>query len=403
LGVKLDDYCGKKIFNFGIRVVKKYIDRARHLKRKISREIKYTLNPSLKYGGPSGLAKKWIDYQTYQQKGGTWIEVYSEQKYPHKRARTHNWGKDKFNFSRNLKSTIPPTGVFKIPHGQVLHNQGYVLTQDDYFMVDTSYHRQRLVHANLPKEKYPVEFLDGTCLSLMSNASNNYYHFLLDAIPRLHLFEKAGFSLNDVDYILMNQPMSPNAWDIFEQMGIDESKCVWAQKGKGIQAKMLIATTHPSLDRHHPHWMVNFMQTRINLSPCKPHRLLYIPRKTGTRKIINDDQIYGILEKFGFEYYLPENDTNQPQTFHEASIIVTPHGAALGNLVFCQPHTKVLEFISTGHLREYFFSLAHVANLEHHYIIGETIPPTKPRGKSSKNDYFIEPRYLQKALCFLMK
>jgi len=41
LGVKLDDYCGKKIFNFGIRVVKKYIDRARHLKRKISRNQIY--------------------------------------------------------------------------------------------------------------------------------------------------------------------------------------------------------------------------------------------------------------------------------------------------------------------------------------------------------------------------
>nr|OEJ77645.1 hypothetical protein A5482_04995 [Cyanobacterium sp. IPPAS B-1200] len=68
LGVKLDDYCGKKIFNFGIRVVKKYIDRVRHLKRKISSEIKYTLNPSLKYGGPSGLAKNGLTIRLISKK-----------------------------------------------------------------------------------------------------------------------------------------------------------------------------------------------------------------------------------------------------------------------------------------------------------------------------------------------
>lgn len=351
--------------------------------------------------GPLGLAKNWLDYTGYSQSDITWQQVYPTIKCHWNPQKTTNWGRYNYDFTKNLKPEIPPTGVLTIPQGQVMDIQGYTFTKDDQFLADVSYWRNRLGYANLPKEKYPHEKINGTCLSLITNASNNYSHFLLDSLPRLHLFYQAGYTLDDVDYILLHQPMSANAWSIFRQLGIDESKCRWAKKNTTFQADTLIATTHPSLNLHHPRWLVDFLTKQIDLKPCQPQRRLYIPRPTGRRKVANEDELLPILTKYGFEIFKPEEEVNQPQVFHEASIIVASHGAALSNLAFCQPGTKVLELMSNGHLREYFFTLSQVAGLEHHYIIGKTTQPISYVGGLCFHDFIINPHFLRKALQFL--
>ncbi|WP_017303410.1 glycosyltransferase family 61 protein [Spirulina subsalsa] len=352
--------------------------------------------------GPTGLAKNWISYQDYCQQEGTWYLVYPSLSCYWDKNRSHNWGKLSVDFTKNLRSHIPETGVLEIPKGQVMDIQGYTLTGNDFFLPDLSYHRNRLEYAHLPSVKYPIEKIEGTCFSLMTNASNNYCHFLLDSLTRLHLFEKAGFSLDQVDWILAPKPISENAWNIFRQLGINESKCIWSERQRGIQADRLIATTHPGLQAHYPRWVVDFMQQRVKLEPSQPQRRLYIPRKTGTRKIANESELYPLLKKYGFELYNPDQEPYQPQVFHEAAIIVAPHGAALTNLVFCQPGTKLLELMSAGHLKPYFFALSQVIGLEHHYIVGATTEPLPKRRGLCKFDFTIEPSLLNKALAELV-
>ncbi|NEO26564.1 MAG: glycosyltransferase family 61 protein [Kamptonema sp. SIO4C4] len=330
--------------------------------------------------GPTGLAQNWISYRDYQQQGGTWYPVYPRLRCSWGSKSTRNWGKRRVDWSKQLRSHLPETGVFEIPQGQVMDFQGYTFTADDQFLLDVSYHRERLEYAHLPKQKYPIDRITGTCLSLMTNASNNYCHFLLDALPRLHLLEKAGLTWDKIDRIIAPKPISDNAWTIFRQMGLDESKCIWLERYHGVQADVLIATTHPGLQMHYPRWVVDFMQQRVNLKPCQPQRRLYIPRLTGNRKIANEAALYAILEQYGFERYFPEQDVNQAQTFHESAIVVAAHGAALANLVFCQPGTQVLELMSTGHLRPYFLSLSQAAGLNHNYIVGPTTEPCHHQG-----------------------
>ena len=353
--------------------------------------------------GPSGLARDWISYENYCQQEGRWHLVYPSLSCDWNRTKTHNWGKKSFDFTKNMRSHIPETGVIEIPKGQVMDIQGYTFTSNNVFLPDLSYHRNRLESAHLPRQKYPIEPITGTCLSLMTNAANNYCHFLLDSLTRLHLFEKAGFSLDEVDWILVHKPMSENAWNIFRQLGIDESKCIWSERQRGIQPDLLIATTHPGLQAHYPRWVVDFMQQRVKLKPSQPQRRLYIPRKTGTRKIANEPELYPLLEEYGFELYNLDEEPNQPQVFHEAAIIVAPHGAALTNLVFCQPGTKVLELMSLGHLRSYFFALCQVSGLEHHYLVGPTTQPLPKNPGLCKFDFTVDLSLLRKALDYLVK
>jgi len=352
--------------------------------------------------GPTGLAKNWVSCQTYGTQGGKWHPVYPSLNYEGKRAKTRNFGQQQVDFAKKLRAQLPETGVLEIPHGQVMDIQGYTLTADDRFLPDLSYHRDRLEYAHLPRDKYPITPLTGTCLSLMTNASDNYCHFLLDALPRLHLFEKAGFCLEDVDWVFVHQPMSANAWKIFRQLGFDESKCIWAQRQQGIQPDRLIATTHPGLQLHYPRWVVDFMQQRITVQPCQPSRRIYVPRPTGTRKIANESELYPVLEKYGFELYSPDEGADQAQAFHEAAFVVAAHGAALANLVFCQPGTQVLELMSAEHLQPYFFTLAQAAGLRHSYIVGPTTQPRKNRWGLCFHDFTIDPQHLDRALRALL-
>lgn len=348
--------------------------------------------------GPTGLARHCLRAVDYAQKFQTpWYEVYPQLPMPRWKP-VRYWGRHRPEFRSKLKTHIPPTGVLVIPGGQVMDIQGYTFGQEDYFLPDCSYHRDRLEYSHLPKTKYPVTQVAGRCLSLMSNASNNYYHFLLDCIARLHLVQKAGIELQDIDFIHLPKPISDNAWSLLRQLGIEESKCIWAEPKTGIQADVLYATTHPGLYLNYPRWVIDFWRTNIRCEVGEPRRRIYLPRPQGRRKVANEAELFPILQRYGFEILNMEEIDNQPQLFHDAAAIVTSHGAALANLVFCQPGTQVLELMSLEHRLPYFYALSQLAGLEHGCIFGPTIEPRTSRVGLCFHDFTIHPRALERAL-----
>ena len=48
--------------------------------------------------------------------------------------------------------------------------------------------------------------------------------------------------------------------------------------------------------------------------------------------------------KFLSQDYVQLAPYDQARLFHEASFIISPHGGALANLIFCRPGTQVIEF-----------------------------------------------------------
>lgn len=77
-------------------------------------------------------------------------------------------------------------------------------------------------------------------------------------------------------------------------------------------------------------------------------RLLISRRETARRRVLNEDDLVARLEPLGFERVYPETLTlpQQAAIFAEASHIIAPHGAGLGNMSFSAPGTRALEFFS---------------------------------------------------------
>lgn len=56
-----------------------------------------------------------------------------------------------------------------------------------------------------------------------------------------------------------------------------------------------------------------------------------------------------------------------------AKAVVAAHGAGLTNLVFCQPHTKVIEIFSPQYVPSCYWSLSDRLDLNYYYLEGEPI------------------------------
>ncbi|WP_312796218.1 glycosyltransferase family 61 protein [Tianweitania sp.] len=77
-------------------------------------------------------------------------------------------------------------------------------------------------------------------------------------------------------------------------------------------------------------------------------RKLYVRRRSGNRRILNEDEIIHSMIKSGFEVIQPEDFTFRDQValFHNADLVVGATGAALTNLLWCRPSTRAVVLYS---------------------------------------------------------
>ena len=86
-----------------------------------------------------------------------------------------------------------------------------------------------------------------------------------------------------------------------------------------------------------------------------------------SRNIVNRAEMIEALAPFGFAAIQPEKLSfdEQALTFAQAEIIVTEFGAAMTNVLFCPPGTKVVEIIAEGQHDPWSSHLAAMLGLEH--------------------------------------
>ena len=61
----------------------------------------------------------------------------------------------------------------------------------------------------------------------------------------------------------------------------------------------------------------------------------------------------------------------QAEIFGSAEVVVGAHGAALTNLVFCRPGTRVVELFSPAYVNPCYRDLCVAANLRHAAVVGD--------------------------------
>lgn len=123
----------------------------------------------------------------------------------------------------------------------------------------------------------------------------------------------------------------------------------------------------------------------------KQGRKLYLPRR-GKRKVANNTEVQEIMKSYGFEIIedIARTVDEQIELFKSAAIIVSPHGAALTNLIWCDPGTKVLEFFHEGYTPDYYYYFSKVLNLEYAYMIDKDSGKRKHHWSNTSQDIQVD-------------
>lgn len=218
-----------------------------------------------------------------------------------------------------------------------------------------------------------AETLEGTSLLLASTGGGTYHHWMMDVLTRFPFLEQSGREPRTIDHFLVNGVDLPFQKEALVQLGIPLNKCVVLAKRRRIRCARLLVpslafpTSRPS--REACGFLGKLFPKQV--SERARGRLL-VGRAGGvSRQVQRWEEIRNKLLPLGFVEFDPGQASlaEQASVFRGAGIVVGAHGAALTNLVFCQPGTRVLEMFGADYVNPCYRNLCAAAGLEHHAVV----------------------------------
>lgn len=286
--------------------------------------------------------------------------------------------------------TLSSALIACIHGGRVLHRDGAIVDQSNRLVVgysgldfDAEVPGNPLTRKHLPSPQY----VPGTLALLTGFASHNYYHWLIDIVPKFSELQSVGYP---IDHYFIPQDHAFQRESV-NALGIDPKKIIAAKRSSHIAADRILAVTWQGQSVTPSR--VQAIQNAFSCIDLPGSRAsstrIYISRKRSrVRRIENEHALIQVLRANDFKILSLEDMTLQDQiaAFRSAEIIVAPHGAGLANLCFCRPGTKVLEITTPFRVLNLFTRLANVAELEFHLHLAQPTGKRWLRGDTAVGD-----------------
>ena len=189
----------------------------------------------------------------------------------------------------------------------------------------------------------PKQRIDGRVAVLNTRTSHNYFHWLIDILPRLMPLRQIGI---EADYYLVDC-LTPFQQSVLGLLGIERRQLIQPHCRLLLEAEQLLVPSLPT-----PACLRGFGKLITDKIGAREkigsQRRIYITRrKTGTRNIANEGELEDLLISRGFEIHALEDYSliEQATLIHQAEVILAIHGAGLPNLVFARSGTCVIEIV----------------------------------------------------------
>lgn len=293
--------------------------------------------------------------------------------------------------------------ILTIPQGRLIGIAGFVGTPDSCLIEScglTGLNALAPVQRDLNNPGPITQTLPGTAATIANNGWMNYFHCLIEILPKLQLLKACHYSYD----ILVTSPLSlPMHEELLQRLQVDLDRVVQLNPDSHLVAERLvvpsqlsnIATCRTILETDVLDWIRSlFPHLR------KPQRRLYLSRSTQHfRKIMNEEELLPILKSFDFEIVHFENYSieEQARMAGEAAIMMGPPGAAFTNMLFASPDAQMIE-LSNPHFHEDFWGMfSRKAGFAYHRFIG-TDHPSSAQLPVNANHTIIPPQELKKLL-----
>ena len=282
--------------------------------------------------------------------------------------------------SRTIESTGPY--VVRLTSGRVVGEYAAIVTHENLLLQDLSPYfsvRKASQHPIFRRAWLPrPERRQGRVGVVHTRKADNYYHFMIDIVPRIELLSKAGL-LSQLDAVLAASTM-PYQREILSVTGVPLDRLISPSRHTHLIGEELIVPCVPTDGKRIPSWACRaiadlFPELDGPRSQSQARRRIYISRgdRKRTRCVANEPELEPVLVRWGIEPVSLDSMgvREQAKMFRQAELIVAPHGAALVNVAFCEPGTKILELFSPRYVNYCFRVIAGLCGLEYSYVIGE--------------------------------
>ena len=319
----------------------------------------------------------------------------------------------------------PEAFVLALPYGRLYADNWdsvAVIAADNQLVGDVSFQHTRQGWAltapaqnNIFAQRYVQEPVSvaGTVLSLLSGggaAMGNYYHWLIDSLPRLHLVREAGLWA-EIDYFLVYDKSCGFVRESLLALGIRPAQLIDVATHPHLRAKRLLVTTPVrGHGRHSPYWVHQFLRAAYLRVPAAAPRFaqrVFISRRDASmRRLLNEAAVAAVLREFGFETYaLSElSFADKVHLFSGAQAIVGTVGAGMANLMFAAPGTPLLELHPDTFVEPESADTAYRAGLAYHWLTGRPSAPASANYAAARHlDLWIDPEELRGAIGRLLR
>ncbi|WP_426491035.1 glycosyltransferase family 61 protein [Hymenobacter sp. 102] len=311
---------------------------------------------------------------------------------------------------------IPPAFVVTLTNGRLYadnFDSVAIITADNQLVGDASFQYSSREwnltppeHNNIFQQRYFEEPRDiaGTVCSLLSGggaASGNYYHWLIDSLPRLHLVREAGL-LDAVDYFVVYDARKQFVLDTLAALGIGPERLLDVRTTPHLRARQLLATSAVrGRLTHTPAWACTFLRGAL-LPPPPVQRtfspLVYISRRDAPgRHILNEPELEAMLQEYGFETHVltPYSQAEKIALFAQARVVVASVGAGLANLVVSPPGAQLIELFPPSFVVADYLEFTSRLGIGYQFLVGTSPHVSTGRLNAQRDDLHVDPAALR--------
>jgi capsular polysaccharide biosynthesis protein len=273
------------------------------------------------------------------------------------------------NHYTNLRGRLPRQSVFELPN-VVVQGKGTMLIGDA--LVRDNLEGAPVARALKGSHLEPVRTLDRPTLYTTRYGVLNYGHCLTDIVPRIVETSRA---IPDCD-IALHPQFVPAAREALLALGVDSSRLVELDEMPTRLERGLFASpcsAHPLV--HSPRALElvgRLAETFVDAAPgpSAPTKLFVSCDDATARRITNYAEVESFLVDLG---YTPITVgaldlATQVRTFANAGEVVGIAGAAMTNMLFCAPGTRITVLSSSSMPALHLWDFA--AQSRHDYRIG---------------------------------
>lgn len=218
-----------------------------------------------------------------------------------------------------------------------------------------------------------VEKLSGTYSVFRASHPSNYYHSLIDYLPRVYLLDQSDYQNEKINLLLSSSPNQIESFFLTKLLP-NNVKVIEVDSTKLYRLEKVIFPSIMTRRRagYLPQAYIKYLLSKV--APLrernKKNRIFISRSKSKNRRILNEKELLNLLQRYGFKKYCLEELSveKQIELFYDAEAVIAPHGAGLSNLIFSSK-INVLELFPTQKIIPHYYYLCKALNHCYHYSL----------------------------------